>query len=187
MPDMIRFSVASLRDALPASFPAACALSIGLLGTITPAAAQPANADRAVPARESATAPARGTDDDTPAKPGNAELTIDLKPTALMQGHDLRATIKVKPQDENRLLSVHIDAPTFYASTERELMGAESQRTFYFKWDKLPAGYYMVEARVTDAEGRLTRVQRPFTVYGGTLDGEMVPTTPTPGRRRRGR
>ena len=121
-------------------------------------------------------------------KGGQAQVTIDLKPTALMQGHDLRATIKVTPDSNNRLLAVMIDAPTFYASTERELMGASSPRIYTFKWDKLPAGNYKVEAVVTDAAGRLTRVHRDFLVHGATLDGEMQPTQPTPGRRgRRGR
>lgn len=121
-------------------------------------------------------------------KAGQAQVTIDLKPTALMQGHDLRATIKVTPDSNNRLLAVMIDAPTFYASTERELMGASSPRIYTFKWDKLPAGTYKVEAVVTDAAGRLTRVHRDFLVHGATLDGEMQPTQPNLGRRgRRGR
>jgi hypothetical protein len=67
-------------------------------------------------------------------------------------------------------------------------MGAASPRSYMFKWDKLPAGTYTVVAVVTDAAGRLTRVQRDFLVYGSSLDGEMSPTPPTPGRRgRRGR
>lgn len=131
---------------------------------------------------------AEAADQDERPKHGAAEVTIDLKPTALMQGHDLRATVKVTPDSNNRLLAVMIDAPHFYASTERELMGAASPRSYMFKWDKLPAGTYTVVAVVTDATGRLTRVQRDFLVYGGTLDGEMGPTAPTPGRRgRRGR
>lgn len=121
------------------------------------------------------------------APPGKATVTIDLKPTALMQGHDLRATVKVMPDDNNRLLAVVIDAPTFYASTERELMGAGAPRTYTFKWEKLPPGQYTVEAVVTDAAGRLTRVHRDFLVYGSTLDGEMAPTEPAPGRRGRRR
>lgn len=121
------------------------------------------------------------------ASAGRAEVTIDLKPTAILEGHDLRATIKVQPDSGNRLLAVVIDAPTFYASTERELMGAASPRTYTFKWEKLPAGRYRVEAVVTDAAGRLTRVNRDFQVHGGTLDGEMEPTRPNPGRRGRRR
>lgn len=131
---------------------------------------------------------AEAADPEERPKHGAAQVTIDLKPTALMQGHDLRATVKVTPDSNNRLLAVMIDAPHFYASTERELMGAASPRSYMFKWEKLPAGTYTVVAVVTDATGRLTRVQRDFLVYGGTLDGEMGPTTPTPGRRgRRGR
>lgn len=121
-------------------------------------------------------------------KPGSAQVTIDVKPVAILEGHDVRATIRVNPESSNRLLSVAIDAPTFYASTERELMGASAPRTYTFKWDKLPAGQYKVEAVVTDAAGKLTRVYREFLVHGGLLDGEMQPTTPNPGRRgRRGR
>lgn len=119
---------------------------------------------------------------------GSAQVTIEVKPVAILEGHDVRATVKVNPESANRLLSVAIDAPTFYASTERELMGAASPRTYTFKWDKLPAGQYKVEAIVTDAAGKLTRVQREFMVHGGLIDGEMQPTQPNPGRRgRRGR
>lgn len=151
----------------------------------TPVEAQPSSAPP--PATQPAHAATPDADDHDPRR-GAAQVTIDLKPTALMQGHDLRATVKVTPDSNNRLLAVMIDAPHFYASTERELMGAAAPRSYMFKWDKLPAGTYTVVAVVTDAAGRLTRVQRDFLVYGSSLDGEMGPTPPTPGRRgRRGR
>ena len=172
---MLRYSTAAARRA------ALAILSVGLIATATSATdaqTRPANQ------------PPQNAVADEPKSNGKSAsppLTIDLKPSALMQGHDLRAIIKVTPESGNRLLSVAIDAPTFYASTERELMGDTSPRTYTFKWDKLPAGQYKVEAVVTDAAGRLTRVQREFLVHGGTLDGEMEPTQPTPGRRGRGR
>jgi len=121
---------------------------------------------------------------DTDRDSGRATITIDLKPTAILEGHNLRATVKVQPDSDNRLLAVRIDAPTFYASTERELMGASSPRTYTFRWEKLPAGLYRVEAIVTDADGRLTRAFRDFQVHGGVMDSDVVPTPPR-GRRRR--
>ena len=164
-------ALASLRTAT-----AVACTTIGLLLAAPHPGAQapPANTDAA--------------DTDVEAKAGTAQLTVDVKPAAILEGHDVRATVKVNPESSNRLLSVAIDAPTFYASTERELMGAASPRTYTFKWDKLPAGQYKVEAIVTDAAGRLTRVQREFKVHGGLIDGEMQPTPRPPGRRgRRGR
>ncbi len=128
--------------------------------------------------------------DERPVKRPASEtpITIDLKPTAILEGHDLRATVKVLPRAVNRLLAVRIEAPTFYASTERELMGDSSQRTFTFKWEKLPAGWYRVEAVVTDAAGEVTRIHRDFQVYGGSLDSQMIEGPTTSGRRgRRGR
>ncbi len=127
-----------------------------------------------------AAAPAAILADDPQPTP---KVTIDLKPNALLQGHDLRATIRVSPESGNRLLSVKIDAPTFFASTERELTGAAAQRTHVFNWQKLPAGDYMIEARVTGADGVLFRVERLFTVHGLKMDGETETTTV----RRRGR
>lgn len=165
-----------------AAFGAAIATFL-LLGAPAVAAQSPPTS--ASPATQHA---AEAAEPEPRAKHSAAQVTIDLKPTALMQGHDLRATVKVTPDSNNRLLAVMIDAPHFYASTERELMGAAAPRSYMFKWEKLPAGTYTVVAVVTDATGRLTRVQRDFLVYGGTLDGEMAPTPPTPGRRgRRGR
>lgn len=140
------------------------------------------------PAAQAPRASAADDEAVTTLKTGTAQVTVDVKPIAVLEGHDVRATVKVNPESSNRLLSVAIDAPTFYASTERELMGAAAPRTYTFKWDKLPAGQYTVEAIVTDAAGRLTRVQREFLVHGLVSDGEMQPTTPNPGRRgRRGR
>lgn len=115
-----------------------------------------------------------------------SDISIDLKPTAILEGHDLRATIKVQPRSANRLLAVRIDAPTFYASTERELMGDRSQRTFTFSWEKLPAGLYRVEALVVDAAGAVTRAHRDFQVHGGAFDSEVV-EAPIGRRGRRGR
>lgn len=179
-----------------------CRATLALLAAGSLASAQPpdgARADEASAAAETPApvppAPPVTTPPDDPElkdpeqkeSAGRAEVTIDLRPTAILEGHDLRATIKVQPDSGNRLLAVVIDAPTFYASTERELMGAASPRTYTFKWEKLPAGRYRVEAVVTDAAGRLTRVNRDFQVHGGTLDGEMEPTRPSPGRRGRRR
>jgi methionine-rich copper-binding protein CopC len=111
-------------------------------------------------------------------------ITIDLRPTALLEGHDLRATVRVAPSVDNRLLSVRIDAPTFYAATERELIGEDAQRTYQFNWQKLPAGQYLIEALVTGADGRRIRGHRQFTVHGPKLDDE---TAQMPTRRRGGR
>lgn len=116
--------------------------------------------------------------DKTPPK-----ITIDLKPTAILQGHDLRATIRVAPESGNRLLAVRIDAPTFYAATERELIGEYAQRTHTFNWQKLPAGEYLIEALVTGANGKLTRVHRQFTVHGMQVDEQPAVQTRRRGRR----
>lgn len=159
---MVCLPFVASRRTLP---PAASLLAFALLLSATPAVAQDADPD--------------------PPRLHNSLITIDLRPTAVMQGQDLRATVKVAPKSGNRLLSVMIDAPTFYASTERELEGATTPRTHTFRWDKLPAGIYLIEAKVTDASGHLTRVSRQFIVYGSSPADEYQPTTPTPGRRGR--
>ena len=61
-------------------------------------------------------------------------------------GADLRVVVRVTPDAGNRRLQLSIDAPTFYASTERQIDGLEGARAHTFSVQQLPAGDYQIIA-----------------------------------------
>jgi hypothetical protein len=102
-------------------------------------------------------------------------------------GADLRVVVRVTPDAGNRRLQLSIDAPTFYASTERQIDGLEGARAHTFSVQQLPAGDYQIIATLEGSGGVRSRVTRSFKVMGEedtTQQQEVRPPTQT---RRRGR
>jgi hypothetical protein len=98
------------------------------------------------------------------------DLSIDVTPSVLLRGQDIRAIVRVRPDVGNRLLTVALDAPEFYSSTERNLDGAQAARTFEFFFRTLPAGEYLLHVQVADASGRLRTAERHLSVIGERRD-----------------
>lgn len=132
-----------------------------------------------------------------PAQPvdpsGVAEVTsnkliqsVSFSPVVAFAGSDLRVVVRVQPDAGNRRLQLSIDAPTFYASTERQLDGVDGARAHTFNVKELPAGDYQIVATLEGSTGVRSRVTRSFKVMGEpdtTLEQENRP----PPTRRRGR
>ena len=69
-----------------------------------------------------------------------------------------RRRSRVTPDAGNRRLQLSIDAPTFYASTERQLDGIEGARAHTFAVKELPAGDYQIVATLEGSSGVRSRV-----------------------------
>lgn len=113
--------------------------------------------------------------------------SVTFSPVVAFAGADLRVVVRVTPDAGNRRLQLSIDAPTFYASTERQLDGLEGARAHTFAVQQLPAGDYQIIATLEGSDGIRSRVTRSFKVMGEddiTLQQEVRPPTQT---RRRGR
>ena len=113
--------------------------------------------------------------------------SVTFSPVVAFAGSDLRVVVRVMPDAGNRRLQLSVDAPTFYASTERQLDGLEGARAHTFAVQQLPAGDYQIIATLEGSTGIRSRVTRSFKVMGEddtTLQQEVRPPTQT---RRRGR
>ncbi len=111
--------------------------------------------------------------------------SVSFSPVVAFAGADLRVVVRVQPDAGNRRLQLSVDAPTFYASTERQLDGMEGARAHTFAVRELPAGDYQIIATLEGASGIRSRVTRSFKVMGEdetTLQQDVRPPT-----RRRGR
>ena len=112
--------------------------------------------------------------------------SVTFSPVVAFAGADLRVVVRVTPDAGNRRLQLSIDAPTFYASTERQLDGMEGARAHTFSVKELPAGDYQIVATLEGSSGVRSRVTRSFKVMGedeSQLQQENRPTQ----QRRRGR
>ena len=137
-----------------------------------------------------AQAPARARPDAPPAAtdPSGHKLiqSVSFTPLVAFAGSDLRVVVRVQPDAGNRRLLLSVDAPTFYASTERQLDGLDGARAHTFNLKELPAGDYQLVATLEGSDGVRSRVTRAFKVMGEhdpALDEEVRPQP----RRRRGR
>lgn len=111
--------------------------------------------------------------------------SVSFSPVVAFAGADLRVVVRVQPDAGNRRLQLSVDAPTFYASTERQLDGVDGARAHTFAVRELPAGDYQIIATLEGAGGVRSRVTRSFKVMGEdeTTPGQDV----RPPARRRGR
>lgn len=111
--------------------------------------------------------------------------SVTFSPVVAFAGSDLRVVVRVQPDAGNRRLQLSVDAPTFYASTERQLDGLEGARAHTFNVRELPAGDYQIVATLEGSNGIRSRVTRSFKVMG---ENEPIEETrPTQQGRRRGR
>ena len=132
---------------------------------------------------------------DTPAKPEPVRETADSKliqsvtfsPVVAFAGSDLRVVVRVLPDAGNRRLQLSVDAPTFYASTERQLDGMEGARAHTFAVKELPAGEYQIIATLEGSSGVRSRVTRSFKVMGEDETNLQQDARPPTQTRRRGR
>ena len=128
----------------------------------------------------------------TPVDPPVAETagskliqSVTFSPVVAFAGADLRVVVRVQPDAGNRRLQLSVDAPTFYASTERQLDGLEGARAHTFNVRELPAGDYQIVATLEGSTGVRSRVTRSFKVMG---ENEPIEETrPVQQGRRRGR
>ena len=113
--------------------------------------------------------------------------SVSISPLVAFAGADLRVVVRVLPDSGNRRLQLSVDAPTFYASTERQLDGVDGARAHTFNLQELPAGDYEITAVLEGADGVRSRITRQFKVMGENEDTGQVVERPRTTRGRRGR
>lgn len=123
----------------------------------------------------------------TPDTPhGKLIQSVTISPIVAFAGADMKVVVRVQPEAGNRRLQLSVDAPTFYASTERQLDGVDGARAHTFSLHELPAGDYQIVAVLEGNDGVRSRITRSFKVMGEDDTQFMESPRPTTQRRRRG-
>lgn len=100
-------------------------------------------------------------------------VAFTLSSTIMNIFGELHMTVRVDPQDENRLLRMSLDGPLYYASTDVQLDGASSARIHDMWWRFLPPGTYTVTATVECASGKTYVERKSLRVIGGPEFAEI--------------
>jgi len=79
-------------------------------------------------------------------------LAIAVNPVVSMSPATVTVSITVEPNEQNRVLRVVTDSADFYSASEVTLDGNRAARLQRFTVRNLPAGDYVVRARLTRAD-----------------------------------
>jgi hypothetical protein len=101
-----------------------------------------------------------------------ARVSVDVYPRVVMAPASVRLIARVTPAAENRLLTITLDCPNFYDSTEIELEGLNAPKTHQMPvLEGIPAGECEALAVVTTADGKTVRsAPQVLVVAGGDPD-----------------
>lgn len=103
----------------------------------------------------------------TAAKEKSGEpLSVKVTPRVTLVGGGVLTTVRVVRAPENRLLSIAVDGPAYYSSTDVQLDGDQAAQTHTFRWLSLPAGQYVVQVLVERSDRRVLEVSGSFEVVG---------------------
>jgi hypothetical protein len=83
----------------------------------------------------------------------------------------LTVRVMVESSDDNRILQVVAESPTFYRSSEVQIDGANATPLKVFQFRGLPTGRYEVTGVLIGAQGRRAMISR------------MAQVVPSPGER----
>jgi hypothetical protein len=88
---------------------------------------------------------------------GGPRLAIRVSPAVALAPAFLTVRAIVEPSDDNRMLNVEVDSPTYHRSSEIPLDGKHAQRVNVFEVRNLPTGLYEVRAVLVGPSGPIAK------------------------------
>ena len=98
--------------------------------------------------------------------PATDQLQLTVNPKFSHHPGSFRATALVEPDAENRWLMLSAESREYYRSSTVQLDGADAARRHVMLFEGLPAGKYLIQARVDRADGG--EILRESAVIVGT-------------------
>ena len=105
---------------------------------------------------------------------GEQPVKIDVTPGAALAPATLRVRATVESHDENRALTVSAESLTYRESTTRPLDGDAAPRVLVFRFTGLPAGDYVIEARLERRDGSVERDARDVRVHSESASSQQT-------------
>lgn len=87
-------------------------------------------------------------------------LSMKVSPRQALAPVNLRVTVRIEPNADNRVLTIVADSPGFYRSSQIQLEGERAARITTFEFRSLPPGTYEVRANLLGADGRSRAMSR---------------------------
>jgi hypothetical protein len=81
------------------------------------------------------------------------ELALRVTPQFCYEGCDVRVTVRVQPDAQNRALRIEADSPDYFRASQIELSGDSAARLHTLTLQSPPSGGYAVRAIVVRANG----------------------------------
>lgn len=106
---------------------------------------------------------------------GPAIHSMHVSPAVGFEGTDLRVLVRIAPHADERRLSLVVESPSYYASTERQLDGEASAKAHLFAWRQLPTGDYRITATLTCVNRDGITASRTMQVVGRDQDPRPSP------------
>jgi len=100
------------------------------------------------------------------ATPAKELITLRVSPHFSMAPATIRVVVTVEPDSENRELQVAADSGQFFTSSTIQLDGSNAPRSQWIEMKELPAGDYVVEARVRQRDGAEHRAVAEYMIMG---------------------
>ena len=97
-------------------------------------------------------------------------ISITVRPAVATYRGSAQLKVLVARDDKNRSLTWEIDGPNYYRSSEVQLNGAASPRSFMFLMRELPAGEFEIRATVKRNDRTAATDRSSIKVVGGPIE-----------------
>ena len=97
-------------------------------------------------------------------------ISITVRPAVATYRGSAQLKVLVARDDKNRSLVWEVDGPSYYRSSELQLNGAASPRSFVFMMRELPAGEFEIRATVKRNDRTSVTDRSSITVIGGPIE-----------------
>ena len=81
-------------------------------------------------------------------------LTMRVSPRQALAPVNLRVSVRIEPNADNRVLVIVADSPEFYRSSSIQLEGDQAPRTFNIQYPNVPSGQYEITSVLVNSLGR---------------------------------
>jgi hypothetical protein len=79
---------------------------------------------------------------------------MKVSPRQALAPVNLRVSVRIEPDAENRVLTIVADSPQFYRSSQIALEGDRAPKTFTIEYPNVPGGQYEVTSVLFNSTGR---------------------------------
>jgi len=83
----------------------------------------------------------------------NECLTVKVSPQQALAPVNLRVSVRIEPNADNRFLTIVAESRDFYRSSQIQLEGDRAPKTFSLEYPNMPSGEYEVTSVLVNAMG----------------------------------